>query len=227
MDQRRGVVGVVNVAAEGGPGQPLRDQCVADRGVRIKGQRPAPIPEEPTAQRLGLAGFRTVIGLRALQDLSGQPRGVGALDSVELPGHPRRPLDQVVLHRPSRLEIVFPVSDPLREGALILAGQDGCLRRHSMLEGVEFRPALPLGGLGAGTFPAIAAAGLGLLLGRHGNAGLSGFEDASSRSEGARSDLRRRGSRIVRYSLLSMGRREAESALFFGFFLRYSGFSNP
>src|SRR5205807_8529642 len=71
-------------------------------------QRTSRVLEEPAAQRrdgvvdaLGLTGRRVPDGVR-------QPRRLGAVDPVELPGDPRGLLDQELLEIIARTEVASP-----------------------------------------------------------------------------------------------------------------------
>ena len=110
----------------------------------------------------------------------GESRDLGAVGAVELPGDADGALDEVLLEVVPGLEALGPAVEAMLEGLGVLAGQDESPGGHAVLDGVEPRPLLALGGPGPGTLLGVAAVdlgavGLGRRIGRGGRGGHGGM----------------------------------------------------
>ena len=137
--------------AAGGGGLELLDQ--RRRMIRFG--------EQSAAQLGGLVVPTMFLGVGRDLNHGGQTDRLGAVGAFELPGGPRRLLDQGLLGIIARLEVGRPGIDPSLVGVGVLTGQDDGPGAHAVIQRVEPRAALALGGLRSATLPSIATAGLG------------------------------------------------------------------
>jgi hypothetical protein len=135
----------------------------------IEGQRTASIPEEPTAQLVGLFRLAARVRDRFGADDAGQPGHLGPVGPVELPGDAHRPLDQELFDVIARFEVIRPGVEPPLKRLGILAGQDERLGAQAMFDGVEPRAILSLGAPRPGALPSIPAVDLGPVRCGHGS----------------------------------------------------------
>ena len=158
-EQARGRVGVV--AGPGGGDAGPAVEVVEGMGVERQG--PPGVAEEPLAQRGGLVGLPERLLGRRGDDDGVQAGRLGAIGPLELPGEGGRALDQDLLDVIAGPELGRPGVEAALECPGILAGQDQRPGVEPVLERVEFRAILALGGLGPGALASIAAVGLGPL----------------------------------------------------------------
>jgi hypothetical protein len=116
---------------------------------------------QPAAQLDGLVVPAASLGVGRFVNHDGQTDRLGAVGAIELPGGPRRLLDQGSLGLIAGSEVGHPGVDPSLVGVGVLAGQDDGPGAHAVIQRVEPRAALALGGLRSAALPSIATAGLG------------------------------------------------------------------
>jgi hypothetical protein len=131
--------------------------------------------EQPAAQLGGLVDPTAFVGVVRFFDDVGQAGCLGAIGAFELPGGPRRLLDQDFLGVIAGPEVGGKGVEAPVVGVDILAGQDDGLGAHAVLQRIESRAILPLGGLRAAALSSIATPGLGpVRRGRLGGRGRGG-----------------------------------------------------
>src|SRR5262249_22365191 len=151
-DQPGGMPGMLRV---GRPGDGGRVGLAA--GVGVAGEPTLGGPEQDRPQLGGILGQLGVL----LGELGGESRDLGAVGSIGLPGDVDGALDEVVLDGVAGGELVDPGLEPTLIDLGVLAGEDRQPGAAAVLDGVEPRPSLALGGAGPGAPEAIPAIDLG------------------------------------------------------------------
>ena len=108
----------------------------------VERQRSQRVPEEASAQREDLVGLVGGLPRAGGLGLGGQPRGLGAVDPLELPGDMHGAVDELALDLSAGLELGGPGVAVGAEGVGVLAGQDRQPCGHPVLDCIEPRSAL-------------------------------------------------------------------------------------